>query len=235
MALTEEGLYISFIKLIKKQNANLINNKLQLENSNAISELVLADSDYYRITENKQLEETQIIECLIIQNMLNIFSYMNNEFIKIKGQNKQQLIIYSKNNNLFIPTCIDVNKMTIYENSKQCYNGVPVGIWIDGKEIRGFYLPSGVIAETTTLNNCNTQQTIHITEINKTIERSNMNYKIVEKEKNEEKINMFNFNPLETIQHFDLIKEGVNVLDKIRKEENILLKNFMKRNQHKPK
>ena len=116
MALTEEGLYISFIKLIQKQNANLINNKLQLENSNAISELVLADSDYYRITENKQLEETQIIECLIIQNMLNIFSYMNNEFIKIKGQNKQQLIIYSKNNNLFIPTCIDINKMTIYEN-----------------------------------------------------------------------------------------------------------------------
>ena len=109
---------------------------------------------------------------------------------------------------------------------KMCYNGVPVGVWIDGKEIRGFYLPSGVIAETATLNNCNTQQTIHITEINKTIERSNMNYKIVEKEKNEEKINMFNFNPLETIQHFDLIKEGVNVLDEIRKEENILLKNF---------
>ena len=40
MALTEEGLYISFIKLIQKQNANLVNNKLQLENSNAISELV---------------------------------------------------------------------------------------------------------------------------------------------------------------------------------------------------
>ena len=56
---------------------------------------------------------------------------------------------------------------------------------MDGKEVRGFYLPRGVIAETARLNNCNTQQTIHITEINKTIVSSNMNYK----EKNEENNN----------------------------------------------
>jgi hypothetical protein len=123
---TTEGLYIVENYQNRSTLTQTLNfNPLKLTELNTINDLIIADSDF-------KTREILLIDKLINQNICKIQQTMINSFkshidtYHIVQIQDNQLIIYSKGRNIFIPTCLPIKEIILIENTQNYYNDQPI-------------------------------------------------------------------------------------------------------------
>ena len=86
----------------------------------AFTDLQLSDFDYTEFLNNRAFNKLQLKSCELFFNTLQIFKQQDESFLKIKDANSNNLILYSRDNRVIIPTCVTVNKVEVIEKTDYC-------------------------------------------------------------------------------------------------------------------
>ncbi|CAF1049097.1 unnamed protein product [Brachionus calyciflorus] len=102
---------------------------------------MLAETDYVRYTlEDKMYNEHErnlMKSCALFSNQLRILASFDEMFYITSDFNGNKLIVYSKNNVLYIPSCLEINTFSI-KHTNTCYIDLPVNVEINNKYISLF-------------------------------------------------------------------------------------------------
>ncbi len=122
---TTEGLYIidnpnNNSSLLEKLNFNTG----KLSELTTINDLILTDTDF-------KIRQLLVIDkifnqniCKLQQSIIRSFKSHIDTYHIIQLKNKP-MIIYSTGQNVYIPTCIPIQKITLIEQTENCYNDLP--------------------------------------------------------------------------------------------------------------
>ena len=76
--------------------------------------------------------------------MLKIFSFVNDEFIRVKDFKQNEVILYSTFGQIFKPKCLKIEKITLV-NSDFCFKDIPIEFSLGTNVQRGFLSQDRVI------------------------------------------------------------------------------------------
>ena len=76
--------------------------------------------------------------CKLFKADLEVFRLSDNKFIRLRDDNNNLLILFSSNNAINVPTCVDVNDFFIKAQTEFCYRDIPISFQLEEKEINGF-------------------------------------------------------------------------------------------------
>jgi len=218
MTLTQEGLYVVDLKTLNDQQKAVLNQLTKNIDPKAFTDLQLSDYDYTEFLNNRALNKLQLKTCELFYSSLQIFKQQEESFLRIKDANSNSLIIYSRDNKIIIPTCIDVSEIEVIEKTEYCYNDIGVKFVLNEKNTTGFLTKDNILVSHSKHVACSNQVrkfVVNTTTIilvqNKSIvlTRNNLNYVSLH-------FNMKNFDDL-NFKHSDQIKNGLNVIDDIVK------------------
>ena len=111
----------------------------------------LASDDFREY--NEKIIENDLLkkECNLLKNLIEIFSLHDNKFSKFKDLNNKQFILFTKNHQIFKPSCQIIESFRILNQTLKCYEDIPVifNYTTPGgqstREINGFLSLNGVI------------------------------------------------------------------------------------------
>ena len=109
---TSEGLYVM------DDNKDRLNIHINTVYQNAIQQLTLSDIDYKtHLLLQFQLRFNRI-QCHFFQSILQLYKQLQNQFFSIYSAESTKLILFTMNQEIFIPHCNQVNKIrTIQDNN----------------------------------------------------------------------------------------------------------------------
>ena len=174
---TTEGLYIidnpnNNSNLLEKLNFNTG----KLSELTTINDIILTDTDF-KIRQLLVIDKifNQII-CKLQQSIIRSFKSHIDTYHIIQLKNKP-MIIYSTGQNVYIPTCIPIQKITLIEQTENCYNDLPIKFDFINHTKYGYLTSNLIIKDTSYLKLCNLINDYIILPLSKRIiER--INYKI---------------------------------------------------------
>jgi hypothetical protein len=138
--LTAEGFYLTKYK-------HKINEKTELV------PLILADTDYTKVDNAKIFEELNRRNCYQTLNMIRLYKNHRDEFFKIRDINDSELILYSNYGQIFIPNCVVVDEIKVFNHSSNCFADIPVSFNFENNNYTGF-LQNGIIRRLGNTVNC---------------------------------------------------------------------------------
>lgn len=177
---TSEGLFISkndhIVTLDKFHATNKIND---------IVEMQLAEQDYKHFKINQKEHEAQQLakyeRCLNTQNILRTISLANDRFIKLNDHSGDEVIVYSRDNLLYMPQCTSVSNVTLQTETKYCYKHTPIIFTIIDKKISGYLTNNNIIRTFSSEANCSSiNQLIEIENSNKAVLRKGKTAQLID-------------------------------------------------------
>ena len=178
LALTEEGLYLALADSIN--NLNIFKKQKEISDYKALTDLILADENYFTKIKSDENKELLTLECNSLESTLNVFRLNDDKFLKLKNIYGSYHILYTVNGQIYSPVCTLVLNFTIFNESKFCYEDIPVQIVLNNKTMNVFLTTIGVLKESSGLKeDCNFQQEVHFHNNNFSIMRIGRNYEIV--------------------------------------------------------
>jgi hypothetical protein len=215
MILTEENVY-----LVRKDLLNEINDISNATKSQKIvNDLILADEDFNYIITKERLTQQMEMECQLLLMTLKLFILQEDKFMKFKDTDNNEIILYTKNGQIFQPPCISTYKVTIPLSSKFCYDGIPVQLnTISNESTTGFLINDGIIREHSKIVDCASISKLQILpDKTNAISRVGNEYKVVSiSSLHIKKLNIFRLKSMPDIKHAEIIKEGADILNQVR-------------------
>ena len=211
MIYTEEGLYVTLPKLlINTTMSNFTANNVL--DGKAINELMLADSDYYKITESSELKQIKAAECKMLKLILASFKLSNNKFLITKNAGDNEIVLYTKGGMLYKPDCLVVNEITLFNKSTNCYDSIPVQIQLNNKSHNVFLSSDGILLNTAKINTeCELKQTVEVNS-NYSVIRDGLQYYIQNKSNIKRNTKIIELTIDENIEHFELVKNEISFM-----------------------
>ncbi len=143
---TVEGLLLSLnLTKVKIETKNT-----QLKTNN---EILLAETDSNTINMIEVYKEFNRRTCLNAINILEVFSKMDDIFLKIKDIYGNTVILYSSHGQLYITNCQTIYELQTVENEK-CYEFIPVKFQIKNSNMTGFLTQDNIIRPLSKELNC---------------------------------------------------------------------------------
>jgi hypothetical protein len=214
MYTTSEGLYLI-----------LSNNTLNLSISNQKSadlkshfELLEAEFDALQeqMYENFEILTTSV--CNTNKNILQLFKLLENTYFYYSDITGTKVILYSNHGSVFEPTCLEIKKIEILENTKYCYIDTPVTFKYFNQTVHAFLNSNGILIPTSSLESCETSVQKVILPSGRILERHAN--KIIIKENfntDESSINLMDIG-LEkpNFEHHEGIIQDLNILQQVQ-------------------
>jgi len=126
-------------------------------------------------------ESTHQEMAMIFQNQLKLYSKIQNKLFKIKNLLGNEFIIFTFNNNVYIPKCIEVNRIIIEENINICFEDIKVKYEYKNETYQGFLTSENIIREDSQIRSCKNFNTTFLSpSSNKILIRQNNRIKIEE-------------------------------------------------------
>lgn len=120
---TTEDIYITFAA----------NNKVNYDRANkdlidikTLADLILADEDYYRITDHRENKLVVTQMCNNFVSMLRLFEKIEDKFITTTDYSGRPITLYSNHGNIYKPKCIKVVDILVPSDIKFCYKDLPI-------------------------------------------------------------------------------------------------------------
>ncbi len=135
---TREGLFILPTSKITNPQLHYLSGILTTIDQKALTDLQLSDSDYYELKNIKMIERINKRVCKLFRTDLELFRLTKSKFLKLKDDNNNQLILFSSNNAIFVPTCVDIETFFTKDKTIFCYKDIAVSFYLNDKEINGF-------------------------------------------------------------------------------------------------
>lgn len=160
---TTEGLYLYIepqyqegISLMKRLRFSTFRNKSLLIQRD-INDLMLAENDFKEfVLQNSVItsEKNSLLnDCYFLQNQLQLFATISDKFFKINDLNGNNVVIYTKFNQIFIPDCVLIDAIEI-RHEKQCFEDVPVKIQVKSKWLNVFLTSNNFLKSFSKIQDC---------------------------------------------------------------------------------
>ena len=173
---TQEGVYIHEEPKHKYQYKYLPVKTHKMD-TKTLGDLIMANVDFNKFDQFKLSLEMREYTCKAF--IANLFTIKNleNKFTRFYANNGDETIVYSKNNNIIIPTCAEVKNVTIQKRTSNCYEDLPATFVLNNQKIKGFITNSKIIVKYSKIINCNKEKKYYMFE-NKTtvIQQGNQAY-----------------------------------------------------------
>ena len=117
---TAEGFYLSdetFWNVL-----NIVNGTRML----TANEFLLADKDYENRKLLKLFQKVASQICLLFLTTIRTLSRLEDEFVKIADTNGNNMVVYANSGVVYIPTCVEINEITVKVKLSNCYEDTPV-------------------------------------------------------------------------------------------------------------
>ena len=137
---TAEGLYLS--------SEILPGTELNLLDSKGLQDLMLSDFDYSTRGLFKIAEKIDYGTCKAIQISLSMFRSLNDKFMLLNDFNKNDVILYTNNGLILLPTCVNIHAINIMSETKQCYADIPITFTLKNKIVNGFLSEHKILKRT---------------------------------------------------------------------------------------
>ncbi len=113
-----------------------------------IQDLALADGDCV-LTKNFELfGSLGRTLCHQIITTIKLFAKLENEFLKIYDRKNNPFILYTKNQNVYIPACIIIKEITNLSNTRNCYADIPIQLKFKNETKNAFLRYDNIISKT---------------------------------------------------------------------------------------
>ena len=89
--------------------------------------------------------------CQVYKTFVSMFKKMDDEFLIF---NDNEAVLYSDRGQIFVPNCVDVNRVVVVEITDKCYTVFPSIITLNNQTIT-VYLTNDLILRQTGILNCN--------------------------------------------------------------------------------
>ena len=226
MTTTNEGLHLVNLTGLNHQQLKVINNLTVKMDDKALTDLQLADSDYSEFLNSKTFRILNKRYCENYGNLLKLFKLQNGRFFTINDRTSNELIVYSYNNKLTIPTCVTVSNVTIIKATGKCYKDMAVSFYVNNKKINGFLTEDLIIVLKSSQTDCDSN--FKIIQLNETTNlqmennyiiatRNNFNY--IDLSISSKNLNKLNFHHSEKIingyTQIDELSTYVKVIDDV--------------------
>ena len=103
LALTEEGLYLALADSIN--NLNIFKKQKEISDYKALTDLILADENYFTKIKSDENKELLTLECNSLEATLNVFRLNDDKFLKLKNIYGSYHILYTVNGQIYSPVC----------------------------------------------------------------------------------------------------------------------------------
>ena len=151
---TREGLFILPTSKITNPQLHYLSGILTTIDQKALTDLQLSDSDYYELKNIKMIERINKRVCKLFRTDLELFRLTKSKFLKLKDDNNNQLILFSSNNAIFVPTCVDIETFFTKDKTIFCYKDIAVSFYLNDKEINGFLTEDLVLVKSSNHVDC---------------------------------------------------------------------------------
>lgn len=194
---TTEGYYLAEIN---SETRNMLKRDKtgQVIHSNL---LLLTDIDSFKVDSLRVYRELNQRNCFNTLKHLNAIANSKSDYyFNIKDIEGNELVLYTINNQVFIPNCKKIKKIIVDLNETQCFEHIPISIEQDNSTHKLFLAQQKIIRKLSKLLNCedilNTEITLKQT--NKILSRKIVNnrviYSLEENKKVFQRINIINNN-----------------------------------------
>jgi hypothetical protein len=214
LILTSEGLYLNYNEEAK------VDLHLEVENighdGKTYADLALADNDYKYLITIEEFRKNFLQECRNFISVLNVLELSENKYIKLPDYKNNEIILFTANDQIYLPTCVDVNEFEII-NSDKCYEDVPIKFKLGKEKVIGF-LTRELIIRIDSRQVCNNfAKYIELRNSDLTIVYEKTNISLLKTNSLKfNHINFLNINLQQNLTHSSLVLEGINVLKQFR-------------------
>ena len=135
MYLTNEGFYVT----LHTNKALLELNKIQVGiNKDVTDKLLLANIDFNEMDALKWFDFIDIQVCTIYSMILQVYSHLEGEYLKVTNNKGNSAILYTENGIIYTPECIEIRKADFPIETKRCYTELPITFTLNGNSKTGF-------------------------------------------------------------------------------------------------
>ena len=156
---TTEGLHLIMrdVNLREKALTNFDYNK----HKQVIYEnlLILAENDKAKFDDIRIFKELNMRMCLNTLNIIQLNRHRNDQFFRIKDIEGNNLNLYSKSNQVFMPNCVMVSNFEVltnlpYSNKEKCYLDIKIRIRVGNNSEIAFLTDQKIIRKTSLEISC---------------------------------------------------------------------------------
>ena len=212
-------------------------NKELVKDNKMIQDLMLADFDFQNA---KLMKASALIDkrvCDSVLASLNIFKKFENEFLRIKDANGNEIVLYTRDHMIFVPDCLPIIEVDIIDKTDYCYKDIPVIINLGNKTVNAFLKHDKLIQKTSEIVKCDTREKLMNID-NKLIKRTGNNIFIYDVSSKFKRIGLKLVNAnlsLANFHHRSEIVEGldfVEIIDKYTEVKDFNGKFLVLPNEH---
>ena len=216
---TTEGLYLA--PLVKE--LPILDTFESFADTRGLMDLTLADEDYRALELLNDEKEILLRECNIFVSLLQVLSFSNDKFMRMKDFKKKEVIVYSSMGQIFLPRCVKIPKINLV-SKVGCYEDVPITFYL-GKYLENGFLTQDRIIKTHSkaLPCSNLPRYIKLPALNQTIVILNQKSDLTSSER--VKFEKFDFYDQVSFKNFSHIDSLINGLDIIGQFHNLSISN----------
>ena len=159
--------------------------------------------------------------CQVYKTFVSMFKKMDDEFFIFNDFNGNEAVLYSDRGQIFVPNCVEVNRVVVVEKTDKCYTDFPSIITLNNQTITVFLTNDLILRQTGKLINCNNHfHDMYLPKINKILAKKGKNTFLEDEKKfvhlkfnlQENNMSLINFQHDERIVNsINLIRETANV------------------------
>jgi hypothetical protein len=142
---TTVGLFVTKVKL---------RSSTHLKEKSETLNLLLSDSDYSKLENINSFSVLNRRACYVNMNMLQLYKKTEDKFFKLRDIDSNEAIFYSNYGQIFVPICFPVTSIQIINESKNCFEDIPIQFTFENRTRQGF-LEDGIIRQSTHVVDCN--------------------------------------------------------------------------------
>jgi hypothetical protein len=189
-----------------------------------VSDIALADKDFtvFQDTIDKQKLYDSI--CFLFMNTIKVFSMQQNQYISLLDRKGKNIVLYSTNENIYIPNCFETGQINVHETTESCYEDVPISFTNQNRSINGFLQNDRIIKRNSIQISCDTLSNNFLNVDQKSRIRRNgkNNYLETIHENSIQKIDFFDLNLMDpNFHHNHVLIESIDVLDEIHQYSQV--------------
>ena len=217
---SSEGLFISqdLIPMEKR----FLGQSLAKHDMTDLTKFVLADEDLNRYEQSEIQNKLNFEICMGVVNTLNILKIVDKKYFKLKDYLKNDIILFSKHNALWVAKCYPIYEFVIEKISifdTKCTEDVPVRFKVGKHIVSGFLDTNIIIKNSSRLVDCSTVEQMYFLN-NSVIKRTEgevfiVNNKSVYSHRTSLNMNSFNVSK-NNFFHSKTITDGVDFASEFR-------------------
>ena len=187
--------------------------------ANSLLELMLAEVDKSKLDNLIWQHELNQRLCEEKKELLSVVQFGTSEFVKIKDQKNNILVLYTSNGMTFVPSCVTVTTIEIISLGA-CYKDLPV--YIPELNVSAFLLPSNIITNSSQVVSCNGIQINHyITQLKAIIVHNGTHFSIKPTDKKIELHELLNSQRFFISHHTLLISNSISEDSTVESEDPV--------------